>query len=75
MTDAYALFGFPVHHSWSPFIHGMFARQTGQDMKYRLHEAPPERFRSDVAEFFSRAGAASTSRCRTRAPRPISRTN
>jgi shikimate dehydrogenase len=52
MTDAYCLFGFPVHHSWSPFIHGLFARQTGQDMVYRLHESPPDRFRHDVLEFF-----------------------
>ncbi len=56
MPDQYALFGFPVQHSWSPFIHGMFARQTGQDMVYRLHESPPERFRSDVIEFFSSGG-------------------
>jgi shikimate dehydrogenase len=56
MADQYALFGFPVHHSWSPFIHGMFARQTGQDMVYRLHESPPECFRSDVLEFFSAGG-------------------
>jgi shikimate dehydrogenase len=56
VPDQYALFGYPVHHSWSPFIHGMFARQTGQDMVYRLHESPPERFRSDVLEFFSSGG-------------------
>ena len=56
MPDQYGLFGYPVHHSWSPFIHGMFARQTGQDMAYRLHESPPERFRSDVLEFFSSGG-------------------
>jgi shikimate dehydrogenase len=56
MPDAYGLFGYPVHHSWSPFIHGMFARQTGQDMVYRLHETPPERFRNDVLQFFSSGG-------------------
>ncbi|MGB5102625.1 MAG: shikimate dehydrogenase [Steroidobacteraceae bacterium] len=56
MSCAYALFGYPVQHSWSPFIHGMFARQTGQDMVYRLHETPPERFRNDVLEFFSQGG-------------------
>jgi shikimate dehydrogenase len=56
MTDAYGLFGYPVQHSWSPFIHGMFARQTAQDMVYRLHESPPERFRSDVLAFFSAGG-------------------
>ena len=56
MPDDYALFGYPVQHSWSPFIHGMFARQTGQDMVYRLHETPPERFRSEVLAFFSGGG-------------------
>jgi shikimate dehydrogenase len=50
--DSYCLFGYPVHHSWSPFIHGLFARQTGQDMNYRLREVTPERFRHDVLEFF-----------------------
>ncbi|HET7201869.1 MAG TPA: shikimate dehydrogenase [Steroidobacteraceae bacterium] len=52
MSDSYCLFGYPVHHSWSPFIHGLFARQTGQDMVYRLHESAPEQFRHDVLEFF-----------------------
>jgi shikimate dehydrogenase len=56
MTDEYGLFGFPVQHSWSPFIHGMFARQTSQDMSYRLFESPPERFRSEALDFFSRGG-------------------
>jgi shikimate dehydrogenase len=56
MSDQYALFGYPVQHSWSPFIHGMFARQTAQDMVYRLRESPPERFRSDVLAFFSTGG-------------------
>ena len=57
MTATYGLFGYPVHHSWSPFIHGMFARQTGQDMSYRLYESPPERFRSEVLEFFRSGGS------------------
>ena len=54
--DTYALFGFPVHHSWSPFIHGMFARQSGQDMVYRLQESPPDQFRHDVLDFFLEQG-------------------
>jgi shikimate dehydrogenase len=58
VTDTYALFGFPVHHSWSPFIHGMFARQTGQDMQYRLHESAPEQFRHDVLEFMFEQGGS-----------------
>jgi shikimate dehydrogenase len=56
MPDSYALFGFPVYHSWSPFIHGLFARQTGQDMTYRLRETPPEQFRHDVLDFFFEQG-------------------
>ena len=56
MPSTYALFGFPVHHSWSPFIHGMFARQTGQDMVYRLQESPPAQFRHDVLDFFFEQG-------------------
>jgi shikimate dehydrogenase len=56
MPSIYGLFGYPVHHSWSPFIHGMFAKQTGQDMAYRLFESPPERFRSDVLAFLGGEG-------------------
>jgi shikimate dehydrogenase len=56
VTSSYGLFGYPVHHSWSPFIHGMFAKQTGQDMAYHLYESPPERFRNDVLGFFSEGG-------------------
>jgi shikimate dehydrogenase len=56
MSSAYGLFGYPVHHSWSPFIHGMFARQTRQDMTYRLFESPPEQFRREVLDFFSSGG-------------------
>ncbi len=52
----YGLFGYPVDHSWSPFIHGMFAKQTGQDMTYRLFESPPERFRSEVLTFLGSEG-------------------
>ena len=55
-SDAYGLFGYPVQHSWSPFIHGLFAKQTGQDMTYRLFEAPPDAFRHDVLEFFHTGG-------------------
>ena len=52
----YGLFGYPVHHSWSPFIHGMFARQTGQAMSYHLFESHPEQFRSEVLQFFQNGG-------------------
>lgn len=54
--DRYAVAGFPVKHSWSPFIHGMFAKQTGQNLIYRLLEIPPEQFRSEVLLFFADGG-------------------
>ncbi|MCZ8131175.1 MAG: shikimate dehydrogenase [Steroidobacteraceae bacterium] len=54
--DRYALVGHPVSHSWSPFIHGLFARQTGQNMQYRLLDVPPERFRAEVVQFFVGGG-------------------
>ena len=57
MPASYGLFGYPVQQSWSPFIHGMFAKQTAQDMEYRLFESPPERFRSEVLEFFRAGGS------------------
>ncbi len=56
MPSIYGLFGYPVHHSWSPFIHGMFAKQARQNLVYRLFESPPERFRSEVLTFLGGEG-------------------
>lgn len=55
--DRYGVIGHPVAHSWSPFIHGMFARQTGQNLVYRLHDVVADDFRNYVLEFFSRGGS------------------
>jgi shikimate dehydrogenase len=54
--DQYGLIGHPVAHSWSPFIHGMFARQTKQAMTYRLYDVAPERFEAHVLDFAARGG-------------------
>jgi len=54
--DQYGVVGHPVAHSWSPFIHGMFAKQTGQSLVYRLYDVEPERFESHVLEFAARGG-------------------
>jgi shikimate dehydrogenase len=54
--DRYALMGHPVSHSWSPFIHGMFARATLQHMQYRLIDVVPEKFRSEALQFFLDGG-------------------
>jgi shikimate dehydrogenase len=54
--DRYVLFGHPASHSWSPFIHGLFARELGQPLDYQLVDVAPERFRSVALEFFASGG-------------------
>ena len=54
--DRYAIVGHPVGHSWSPFIHGMFSKQTGHPVTYRLLDLTPERFRVGAIEFFTTGG-------------------
>ncbi len=56
MTDRYGLFGHPVKHSWSPFIHGLFAKQTDQDIEYRLYDVAPEQFKQKLNQFFEYGG-------------------
>ena len=56
MTDRYAALGFPMGHAKSPRIHAMFARQTGQDLRYDAIETPPGRFRSAVDAFRAAGG-------------------
>ncbi|HEY7641230.1 MAG TPA: hypothetical protein VH814_15995, partial [Steroidobacteraceae bacterium] len=54
--DKYAVIGSPVGHSWSPFIHGLFAKQTGQQLSYSRLEVPPETLNERVVEFFAADG-------------------
>jgi shikimate dehydrogenase len=42
--DRYAVFGYPVAHSQSPYIHAAFAQQTGQTLQYERRECPPDAF-------------------------------
>jgi shikimate dehydrogenase len=56
MSDIYGVVGHPVAHSWSPFIHGLFARETGQSMTYRLFDFTPGELEARVREFFSQDG-------------------
>lgn len=53
----YVLFGHPVSHSWSPFIHGLFARQFDHVIDYKLSDVAPEVFRRVVIDFFVEGGA------------------
>jgi shikimate dehydrogenase len=54
--DRYALLGHPVSHSWSPFIHGLFARQFGHRIDYKVVDVGPADFRKAVIEFFVDGG-------------------
>ncbi len=55
-VDQYGVVGHPVAHSLSPFIHAMFARQTGQTMAYRLFDFAPEEVDERIAAFFAQGG-------------------
>jgi shikimate dehydrogenase len=55
-VDRYAVVGYPIQHSWSPFIHGMFAKQTNQAMSYTRMAVTPENFEREVAKFFATGG-------------------
>jgi len=50
--DQYAVFGNPIKHSKSPFIHTLFANQTQQPMSYGIIEAPVDGFQQAVDTFF-----------------------
>jgi shikimate dehydrogenase len=54
--DQYGVFGHPVGHSLSPFIHGVFARDTDQQMTYRAYDVAPEEFAERVQRFFDEGG-------------------
>jgi len=51
--DQYGVVGHPVAHSWSPFIHGMFAKATAQNLVYRLFDIPPGNFRGEALRLFT----------------------
>lgn len=54
--DRYAVFGNPINHSKSPYIHTLFARQTQQEMTYEKIEAPINSFERSVREFLAHGG-------------------
>jgi shikimate dehydrogenase len=54
--DRYGVVGHPVAHSRSPFIHGIFARQTEQDLVYRLYDVGPDDFDEFCTQFFGSGG-------------------
>jgi len=51
--DQYGIVGHPIAHSWSPFIHGMFAKSTAQNLVYRLFDIVPDDFRRETLRLFA----------------------
>lgn len=59
MTDTYAVIGNPIGHTKSPLIHGLFAKDTAQDLRYLAIEGPrdPEdAFAGAVRAFIAEGG-------------------
>jgi shikimate dehydrogenase len=54
--DRYGLIGHPVKHSHSPVIHGLFAKQTRQNITYELIDASIEAFEPTIDEFRGAGG-------------------
>lgn len=52
----YAVFGNPIGHSKSPFIHTQFAKQTGQLMQYEAILAPTDGFADCWQQFVAAGG-------------------
>jgi shikimate dehydrogenase len=53
VTDKFAVFGNPILHSKSPFIHELFARQTNQDIEYSIVQPAVDDFDSAINRFFA----------------------
>lgn len=56
MSDRYAVFGNPIGHSKSPFIHAQFAAQLGEDIRYEAILAPLDGFAATVKHFLAEGG-------------------
>lgn len=53
----FAVFGNPVNHSLSPYIHQQFARQTGIALSYDAIAVETSVFKERVREFFANGGS------------------
>ena len=55
-ADNYAVFGHPVAQSKSPLIHQLFARQTGQHLRYQAVLVPSGQFVAALDRFQAQGG-------------------
>lgn len=56
MTDLYAVFGNPISQTKSPYIHSLFATQSGQQLQYQAILGDLENFEQQVKQFFANGG-------------------
>lgn len=54
--DQYAVFGHPVGHSRSPWLHARFAELTGQSIAYDAIDVPPGAFDGALDDFLATGG-------------------
>ncbi len=59
--DQYVVAGHPVEHSQSPFIHALFAQQTGEALHYGRLLCPLDGFEASI-QAFARGSAAGPAR-------------
>lgn len=52
----FAVFGYPIGHSLSPFIHQSFAQQFGLPLTYEAIEAQPKEFKEKLTQFIQEGG-------------------
>jgi len=55
-VDQYAVAGHPIKHSRSPFIHRLFARQTGEVLDYEALDVAEQDFHAAITDFRHRGG-------------------
>ncbi|MFK8017780.1 MAG: shikimate dehydrogenase [Gammaproteobacteria bacterium] len=53
-SDEYGVIGHPIAHSLSPVIHGLFAEQTDQTLRYRAIDIAPAALKGELKRLFRR---------------------
>lgn len=57
MKQFFAVIGNPIHHSLSPLIHTLFAKQTNVKLTYQTMQMDLDHFEQQVHDFFKNGGA------------------